>query len=701
MNKGKRLWLLPLFLAISLACELLVFNLKPLTSLGGSWTALPKPEISGSLTEGKKLTLLYSGLNQRIDWAHIAIEVQDKTGKTVETVLAVKYSDDGNDAIYRAGTLRYTLAHDGGSYFRVNSYGKIHDLIIQITAPEAGCSYWVAAAEINGSVPFRISIPRIAGIFALLLLCYLLRPSSVLHDNRLWNRYRWRKGACVLLILLLNAYVLYGLSQSSTAYAHIPDRPSWAHHGQYAKLARALSEGKTWIDTPEQAEVMQWLIEMENPYDTDARNAFFSEKGAVSPWDTALYGNHLYVYFGVVPVLLTYLPYYLLTGHDLRTVYVAWLSFVLILIAAFACMRALIRRYFPRVSFPTYVLLSVLLGNCTGPLCNALSPSFYQVPIMFALAFALFALAFWLSASARWMQALGGSATPPADPDTLCFAPVCAAPHPLGISLRICLGSLMAALVAGCRPQFLVFTALALPIFGPFFRAERRRAVTLRRALCFALPYVAVAIPLMYYNAIRFSSPFDFGANYNLTTNDMPRRGFQLTRLPDGLFAYLLALPNIKPQFPYLAETNTGMIYMGKTIAEAMYGGALTTFPFLWLIFLARRARGVLREKKLRLFYLLPLVLAVVVVIADTEMAGILWRYTSDYYALLYLSAILVFCALLEEATPRQRSRLLVFLTATTLISLAFCLLISLPNSGLNTYAPQTYFRLRDLLSWG
>lgn len=36
----------------------------------------------------------------------------------------------------------------------------------------------------------------------------------------------------------------------------------------------------------------------------------------------------------------------------------------------------------------------------------------------------------------------------------------------------------------------------------------------------------------MWYNAARFGSPFDFGANYNLTSNDMTRRGFAVGASP-------------------------------------------------------------------------------------------------------------------------------------------------------------------------
>ena len=85
------------------------------------------------------------------------------------------------------------------------------------------------------------------------------------------------------------------------------------------------------------------------------------------------------------------------------------------------------------------------------------------------------------------------------------------------------------ALVAGCRPQMVLFAALALPILWPRYITEKRlcsRAGAQGKRAAFILPVVLVAVGLMWYNAARFGSPFDFGANYNLTSNDMTRRGF-------------------------------------------------------------------------------------------------------------------------------------------------------------------------------
>lgn len=79
------------------------------------------------------------------------------------------------------------------------------------------------------------------------------------------------------------------------------------------------------------------------------------------------------------------------------------------------------------------------------------------------------------------------------------------------------------------------------------------------------------------YNTLRFGSPVDFGANYNLTTNDMTRRGFVLDRIGLGIFSYLFQTPNMISQFPFFAGTAMETSYMGTTVSDTMYGGLFTS----------------------------------------------------------------------------------------------------------------------------
>ena len=84
----------------------------------------------------------------------------------------------------------------------------------------------------------------------------------------------------------------------------------------------------------------------------------------------------------------------------------------------------------------------------------------------------------------------------------------------------------------------------------------------------------------MWYNAARFGSPFDFGANYNLTTNDMTGRGFVAGRTGLGIFTYLLQPPMVNAVFPFIRDFTASTVYQGRTLMESSLGGAIGYFPF-------------------------------------------------------------------------------------------------------------------------
>ena len=264
-----------------------------------------------------------------------------------------------------------------------------------------------------------------------------------------------------------------------------------------------------------------------------------------------------------------------------------------------------------------------------------LRPSVYEYAILCGAAFVLLALWQWLCAANTPVQ------------------------HHGKIMLHMALGSLCMALVAGCRPQMELFAVLCLPIFWPqYIRQKRLRSKQgITEAIAFVLPVILVALGLMAYNAARFGSPLDFGANYNLTSNDMTHRGFRIGRLAPALFTYFLSLPVVQAVFPYLAGTKMQTNFMGMTITEVFYGGALVSLPLLWAFAaLPLLRRRMARQKDLCAMVLLPVLLAVILAALDCQMAGVLYRYLSDYLTPLLFAAALVWLWAESALAPRVQA---------------------------------------------
>lgn len=162
----------------------------------------------------------------------------------------------------------------------------------------------------------------------------------------------------------------------------------------------------------------------------------------------------------------------------------------------------------------------------------------------------------------------------------------------------------------------------------------------------------------MYYNFKRFGNPFDFGANYNQTTNDMTHRGFVFDRFFPGICEYLIQPPQFSPSFPYLQPINfetENIDYIGITIMEDCYGGYLWLCPAFLIVavmfFKKLRNKLKLHPKYTEILQtvLICTTLGVVLILIDIQVAGILFRYFLDFGMFFSIASTLILGVLLEK----------------------------------------------------
>ena len=415
------------------------------------------------------------------------------------------------------------------------------------------------------------------------------------------------------------------------------------NHEQYQRLAEAFSQGKVWLlQEPSEA-----LKKMQNPYDYDYRRQVMLEEGQDFLWDHAYFQGKYYVYFGVVPVVLFYLPYYLLTGTALHNYQVVFIGATLMLLGIIGVICQTIRRWFPKTSFGVWYLLTELVVLGSGFLYICKRPDLYTVPIVVGLGLGLMGV--WLFLSAEKEGKLS--------------------------TFHIACGSLCTALVAGCRPQLFLFILLDIVILRKFIFSIRylRTGEGKKNTLAFVMPMIAIATLLMVYNYVRFGSVFDFGANYNLTFNDMRNRGFVLDRLPLGIWAYLFAPLKWTLDFPFAEANFFTTQYLGVTISEATYGGLFAVNLFVWIIPVFILFRKKIGNHTLRALVFLSAVAGVIIICADTEMSGILMRYFSDFSVFFLLSAIWAWLLLFNQVESGWiRKYMLYFLILCLLLTIFY-----------------------------
>ncbi len=625
------------------------------------------------------VTLMTEGPISSLDTLLVDIECIDEKGKAVQCGVTLSVIDEGHASFYALPKTTLYSSIEESKYINTYCYGDVIKLKILIDPEDAKDTYFkVNDIVYNANVPMFFSITRVLTLFVVLTLLWIIRPSSPLYNIKVSNQ---KKKIIICAVCTANILFFILLICFNTGFYN----PGWTHHKQYHELAVSLTEGRTNIITGYE----DLVSTITNPYDTTLRRTIM-DSSSWDVWDLAFFEGKFYVYFGIVPVLIFYLPYYMLTGEAFPTNAGIFIMACLVLIGTFYLIWNIVKRYFKSTPFLLYLVVSFIAGNSIGTIPILMRPDFYSLPIICALAFTLWGLGLWFSAASLWTAQLATSGK-----------------HiNRKIILRIIMGSLFMALTAGCRPQYLVGSFFIFFIFGPCIKQSignwnTRKELIIRTVLA-AIPYILVAAGIMYYNYIRFGSPFDFGANYNLTTNDMTHRGFNMGRLADGIWMYLFQPPNMGMKFPYVFNTSFNSAYIGTTIREAMFGGAFfTQIITLALLALSKtKVRKTLKEKHLLGYCITSVVMAFIVVIADSEMAGILSRYYYDFLWLLIIPAVMVILHLWEIfKNANVRNLILTFVMVCFIFGLFINLAIGFQASSISSYNDYIYNYIKYLFS--
>jgi len=505
--------------------------------------------------------------------------------------------DEGHEGYCFLGEIDISSA----PYVRIHPYGNVNAIKI-VTPKGAENSYDV---EFNVPQPLDFNFRRAAALFTIFLLGACLVSRSALLRAPATRRY------CVAVSLIA------AVAAGAMVFAYHVDYPlvGAPQHHEYHQLAVALSHGSFALDDLPPAE----FATLSNPYDLSAR-------GEVPYyWDHAYFEGKYYVYFGVLPVLLYHLPYYLVTGLELPEWVGVALSSALFVLGAFFLVWTVAKARklrLERIELLSLALV-VLLGSFIAfALCNS---DIYTSPIALGLALTVWGTALWLRAVA-------------------CD----------GISLKAgVVGSFCMASVVLCRPQLLLYS-----LVGPFLLAYAKlhleKDIQLRHVVAFVAPYAVLFALAGFYNFARFGSVLDFGANYNLTTNDMTHRPANLQLLWQGLFAYLIQPVLAAPQWPFIFPTVLDMGYYGQVISQATYGGILFLCPLsLMLVVFAcggvRKRYGRWAIAGTAMLILIGCVLAGF----DAIGAGLLQRYYLDF-SLAFALAVLLLCTLNSDLPKNE-----------------------------------------------
>ena len=615
---------------ISLLTEIFVFNIRTFQSAGFDERAFDESySISvenGSviengdivIDEGKtSVSLIIDGFDYELKNIKADIEcIDDIDSPQIEDhVCVVRCSqiddayyevldDNGRvslDKFYSASTEKKILHSIPEShYIWMETYGTTDKLKLEISSASGfGRTFRVNDIRFNALRPMHFSLLRFLTILILLNLLYFTLVSHTAWNETDIDGKKW-KTAVPAAILLTFGIIVIALNLSNGLEVQNRFSP-------YSELAKAMAEGKVSVGNfPESVQLNEDDIVFWNVYSDQIK------------FDYSLYQEKYYVYYGVLPCLVFFLPFYLLTGTDLPVFIPVVILCCLITVLIHIFLGTIIRRYHRNVSYGHHIMMTAAAA------CGMYLPFFciasdsYQLPILMGVALLLAGIIFWIRSgmSKLWMLACG----------SICMA---------AVSL--------------CRPTMMLYVlTLTILIIIKILKggATVDRGKRIKLAACILMPYLTIGSICMYYNYIRFDSVFDFGAAYNLTTLPIiGRRPFKFYVFLRDIYEYLFRPFSVEFKYPYISWDGWEQVYeAGTQIAVfSMPGGLFITSPILFLIPVGMLHGKRFTEKNLMRLSISMVAIGMVLMFFTSEYTSTTdVRYTLEFSAPFFFTAYLI-----------------------------------------------------------
>ncbi len=646
-------------LVISLIIELFIFNIRFFQSL--SYESRPFDESNTISIEGAHLledgvleldddagsfTITVGNINEKLNNIRLGIENIDEE----VSVLAEDHVCDVKVAVWD-DALHEKMGENGQTYLESGMYDLTEKKVLS-SVPEseyiwletfgntkavrftvssvsgAGRQFRLNDITFNAVQGLKIKYVRLFLIFIALCTSYV-----VLFEGSVWKEdcvtpAKW-KIVVPWILLIITAIAAFGWATVNPSVFG-PDQ------NEYAPLARALLNGSTSVG--EAGELVK---------NSDGKIVFWNMTSSEVMFDYAYYEGKYYVYFGVLPCLVMFLPYLLLTGKDLPNFVPVVILCLTIMVEIYIFLGMLIRRYYRRTPFMARLLMTA--AACGGMYL----PSFISVPDHYMVAIS-FGLILSMAGIMCWMKALPFNAVQAIQTEFKVHVGYLAA------------GSMCMAAVSLCRPTLLIVgLAFLLVIFisdGKTIAGLNKREI-LKCMLAVAIPYIIFASICMYYNYIRFDSPFDFGASKNMTTIPFNGgSGFLPFLIARAIYEYLFAPAVFKPEYPFFSYQRWGQIMEGSSILAVTKPdiGLFSGTPVLWLCLLCVGFRKSLKQKKLLLPIVVMFFSAFLLIIFATRFTFCLTeRYTLEFSFIFFSIAFIGIMELYEEMKSKADGRII------------------------------------------
>lgn len=240
----------------------------------------------------------------------------------------------------------------------------------------------------------------------------------------------------------------------------------------------------------------------------------------------------------------------------------------------------------------------------------------------------------------------------------------------------------MLACSVSARPNLIILSVFILPILLIFlirlWKQKDRRKDLIRYVLAIAIPYLVVGVSLMILNYVRFDSITEFGAVYQLTSNDMAKLGYRAETIPIGIWHYFFNPADISLTFPFIQTRPNTPLYMGFYGSGFAGVGIFALMPISLLIFFLPVLKKHIQANYPKLWSVLlwTISIAILSAIVVTLVGASYFRYSLDFIWMMAMSGICLMVIVLELAKKEKilekilEGFMIVFTIFTIIVSL-------------------------------
>lgn len=411
----------------------------------------------------------------------------------------------------------------------------------------------------------------------------------------------------------------------------------------YIQQFDAFQKGQLHLD----CKVPPELLALDNPYDKASRD------GLYYLWDRALYDGKYYSYFGIVPLLTVYYPFYLITGALPADRVVMGIFAVMTAVFFPLAVLSFVRLFDKKVTIPVLGLgvYSALFSSQVFLFLRGRSP-FYFIALMAATAFiSLFA---WLTITAFSVK------RKPLHLPLMALA---------GLAFGLAfLSRINTAFPAAFMILFVIIYNFVTSIKG----GKKKFGSFMADCICLGAPVAACVGFALAFNYMRFGSPFEFGTTYQLTVSDVSQNKLYAAGIAPALYHYFFQLPRSDGSFPFISLGYKRLEDYGRAFTYTDSNIGLFTVPCsiglpLSLSCISKRCKfreyGLLITGAVSLF---------VTAYLDFCLGGVIFRYVGDITAAATFISTAVFFSILDTVRASKRIPKVVSGILTGLVCLFF-----------------------------